>query len=157
MKPITAIIETPKGSPYKYDYDKKLSAIKLKKVLPAGLVFPFDFGFITGTKGEDGDPLDIMVISEIPTFPGCAIKCRIIGAIKAKQTERDGETIRNDRFIAVPEVSSTYKSVDDINELPEGLIDQVIAFFENYNHQAGKKFEVLEHVSAKEAYKLIKL
>src|SRR4051794_25027276 len=115
MKPITAIIETPKGSAYKYDYDKKLSAIKLKKVLPAGLVFPYDFGFITGTKGEDGDPLDIMVVSEIPTFPGCAMKCRIIGAIKAKQTERDGETVRNDRFLAVPEVSTTYKAVNDID------------------------------------------
>src|ERR1700712_5031895 len=105
MKPVTAIIETPKGSGEKYNYDEKQRYFKLGKILPAGLVFPFDFGFIPDTKGEDGDPLDIIVISELASFPGCAMDCRIIGAIKAEQTEKNGETLRNDRFLGVPEVS----------------------------------------------------
>jgi len=155
MKPITAIIETPKGSAYKYDYDEKLKCIKLNKVLPAGLIFPYDFGFITGTKGEDGDPLDIMVISEITCFPGCAMDCRIIGAIKVEQTERDGKSMRNDRYFAVPVVSHTFKAINDIDQLPDGLLDELITFFKTYNDQAGKKFKVLERVHAETAYTMI--
>lgn len=98
MKVVNAIIESPKGQGHKYDFEPETKFFKLMKVLPAGLVFPFDFGFIPKTKGEDGDPLDVVVISEIPTFPGCSMDCRIIGAITANQTEKDGETVRNDRF-----------------------------------------------------------
>lgn len=124
--------------------------------MPAGLVFPFDFGFIPDTKGEDGDPLDIIVISEINSFPGCAMDCRIIGAIKAEQTERNGETMRNDRFLAVPEVSQQFKQVKEIDDLPEGIADQIQRFFENYNEQAGKKFKVLETLDARRAFDVIK-
>ena len=65
MQTLTAIVETPKGSAQKYDYDPKNKWFKLKKIMPAGMVFPFDFGFIPDTKGEDGDPLDIIIISEL--------------------------------------------------------------------------------------------
>lgn len=82
------IIETPKGSSEKYDYDTQHHLFKLHKILPAGMVFPFDFGFIPGTKGEDGDPLDVLVISEFESFPGIMIDCRIIGCIKAKQIDK---------------------------------------------------------------------
>jgi inorganic pyrophosphatase len=68
MNTINVVIETPKGSGHKYDYDPGLGKMKLKKVMPAGLVFPFDFGFFPGTVGGDSDPLDVMVITEIPAF-----------------------------------------------------------------------------------------
>lgn len=84
MQLITAIVETPKGNAQKYDYDAESKWFKLKKILPAGMVFPFDFGFIPVTKGGDGDPLDIIIISEFKSFPGCAMECRIIGAITAE-------------------------------------------------------------------------
>ena len=109
MKTITAIVETPRGSAQKYDYDPKNKWFELSKIMPAGMVFPFDFGFIPNTKGEDGDPLDIIIISELKSFPGCVMKCRIIGAITAEQTEK-GETVRNDRFLAVPEVSQIFSA-----------------------------------------------
>ncbi|MES2266190.1 MAG: inorganic diphosphatase [Bacteroidota bacterium] len=155
MEPITVIVETPKGSGHKYDYEPDLKCFKLKKILPAGLIFPFDFGYIPDTKGGDGDPLDVIVISEISTFPGCCMDCRIVGAIKANQTERDGSTMRNDRFIAVPEVSQLFKDVTTLLQLPDNIINQLESFFKNYNEQAGKKFEVLERVEAEEAYQLI--
>lgn len=155
MKPVTVIIESPKGAGHKYDYEPELNRFKLKKILPAGLVFPFDFGFIPKTKGEDGDPLDVMVISEIKTFPGCCMDCRIIGVIKAKQTERDGKTMRNDRFLAVPEVSQFFKDVQEIEDLQQDVINQLENFFKNYNEQAGKKLEILGRESAGTAYKMI--
>jgi len=123
--------------------------------MPAGLVFPFDFGFIPDTKGEDGDPLDIIIISEIKSFPGCCMDCRVIGAIKANQTETDGETVRNDRFLGVPEVSFLFKDVTSIDDLPEGIMTQLEKFFENYNEQAGKVFDPIGRLDAKDACTLI--
>lgn len=140
MEAISCIVETPKGYGVKYDYDQKLASIGLSKVLPAGLVFPFDFGFIPGSMGEDGDPLDVVIISEAVTVPGCVVKCRIIGMIKAMQRERNGDRMRNDRFIAVPEVSVMYAGVRSVDALPAEVIKQLKNFFINYNSQAGKKF-----------------
>ncbi|WP_377139493.1 inorganic diphosphatase [Mucilaginibacter lutimaris] len=156
MEPITVIVETPKGSSHKYDYEPGLKCFKLKKILPAGLIFPFDFGYIPDTKGGDGDPLDVIVISEISTFPGCCMDCRVIGALKVLQTERDGSTMRNDRYLAVPIVSQLFSDVNTMLHLPEDIINQLENFFKNYNEQAGKKFEVLERVEAEEAYRMIK-
>jgi len=154
MKTITAMIECPKGSNHKYNYEPDSQRFRLTKILPAGLVFPFDFGFIPDTKGEDGDPLDIIIISEITGFPGCMIDCRVIGAIKAEQTEDDGATMRNDRFIGIPEVSHLYSKINDLGKLPESTLDQIAAFFANYNEQAGKKFRVLEKLNAAAAARL---
>jgi inorganic pyrophosphatase len=155
MKPITVIVESPKGSGHKFDHDPKTNQFKLKKILPAGLVFPFDFGFLPDTKGDDGDPLDVIVISEITTFPGCVMDCRLIGAFEVIQTERDGETMRNDRFLAVPEASQLFSEVKDINDVPDAILNQLEHFFRNYNEQAGKKFEVLKRVGRITAQRLV--
>jgi inorganic pyrophosphatase len=155
MKTITAIIETPKGKGLKYDFDPQKGYFFLKKILPAGMVFPFDFGFIPGTLGQDGDPIDVIVLSEIETFPGCAMECRVIGAIKAEQQERDGATMRNDRFLAIPVVSQMYANVESLTQLPKAIMDQLELFFKNYNEEAGKKFTVLDRSTTKQALQLL--
>jgi inorganic pyrophosphatase len=155
MSTLNVIIETPKGSAQKYDLDFQTGYFKLNKIMPAGLVFPFDFGFIEGTLGEDGDPLDIIVISEIKTFPGCTLDCRIIGAVKADQQERDGKKMRNDRYIGIPEVSKQFESVKDLKDFPKQILDELENFFANYNLQAGKKFRPLERVNAKTALAML--
>ena len=157
MPCIDIIIETPRGSAEKYDYDQDLHLFKLKKILPAGMVFPYDFGFIPGTKGEDGDPLDIIVISEFHSFPGCIIKCKILGGIKAEQSEKKGsdKIIRNDRFIAVPKVAKMYGEFDSVKDLPDQVMEELEQFFVNYNKIKEKKFKVLSIMDAKEALKLI--
>jgi inorganic pyrophosphatase len=81
------IIETPKGCRNKYAYDDKRESFVLKSVLPKGTVFPFDFGSIPGTKGEDGDPLDVLVLMDEPAFTGCLMEARLIGVIEATQTD----------------------------------------------------------------------
>lgn len=152
---VTALVECPKGFNQKFDFDAKEQRFRLSKILPAGLVFPFDFGMIPGTKGEDGDPLDIIIVSENGTFPGCLVDCRLIGALQAEQTERDGQTMRNDRFIGVLVVSQLFSAVSTLDELPEAILNQLEAFFRNYNEQAGKVFNVTARLSAVQAASLL--
>src|ERR1700739_990480 len=93
-----AIIETPKGSRNKFDYDPEAQLFMLGGLLPEGMMFPFDFGFIPSTRGEDGDPLDILVLMDAPAHVGCLIDVHIIGIIEAAQTKK-GKTERNDRLL----------------------------------------------------------
>src|ERR1700677_3663108 len=92
-----AIIETPKGSRNKFDYDPESNLFILAGLLPEGMMFPFDFGFIPSTQGDDGDPLDIMVLMDAPAHTGCLIDVRIIGIIDAEQTQ-EGKTEKNSRI-----------------------------------------------------------
>jgi len=157
MESIDVIIETPKGSCLKYDYDPASRFFELRKILPSGMVFPYDFGFIPGTKGEDGDPVDIIIVSEFETFPGCKMKCRLIGGIKAEQSEKKGSTnlIRNDRFIAIPDYPSILDNITSVNDLPDNIMTQLESFFITYNKLEGKEFKILKKLGKKEAYDLI--
>jgi len=157
MKCVDVVIETPKGSALKYDYDQASHFFELKKILPSGMVFPYDFGFIPGTKGEDGDPLDIIVISEFESFPGCKMKCRPIGGMQAEQSAQKGKSkmIRNDRFIAIPDCSSIFENIKSIDDLPDEIIKQLESFFIDYNKAEGKEFKVLKKLGPKDALRLI--
>lgn len=152
---VTVIVETPRGSGHKYNYDAATNQFRLKKLLPAGMVFPFDFGFIPNTLGGDGDPLDVLVISEIGTFPGCVIDCRLIGAFKVEQDDHDGHPYRNDRFLAVPEVSKIFTGLHDAAQLPPSLVDQIEAFFTNYSRLESKEFKLIERLGAEGAMELV--
>jgi inorganic pyrophosphatase len=155
MSLINVVIETPRNSPVKYSYNSKSGTFILKKRLPAGMVFPFDFGFIPQTEGEDGDPLDALVISEFETFPGCRIDCRLIGVLQAEQTEK-GKTIRNDRYFFVPEISLLYQHIKTVGDLPPQLSKELLLFFVAYNKAAGKEFKPLKIVAAGKAASLLK-
>jgi inorganic pyrophosphatase len=154
---VDVVIETPKGSAQKYDYDPDSHFFKLKKILPSGMVFPYDFGFIPHTKGEDGDPLDVIVISEFNSFPGILIKCRIIGGIKAEQSDSKSKKklIRNDRFLAIPKCSNIFEDVKNMTDLPKNIMNQLEQFFVDYNKLEGKEFKALKQMDAKEAAKFI--
>jgi len=153
---VDIVIETPKGCRNKYAYDEETKKFRLKKILPAGAVFPFDFGFIPDTKGEDGDPLDVLVIMDEPAYPGCIVECRIIGALKAKQTEKNREVEENDRLIAVSIVSNNYSDVIELKHVNKNTLDEIEHFFVSYNEQAGKKFEPLGWANSTKAMQLIK-
>ncbi len=154
---VDVIIETPKGSAEKYDYIPDTPFFKLSKILPSGMVFPYDFGFIPNTKGEDGDPLDVIVISEFNSFPGVVIKCRIIGALTAEQAKeaKSKKMIRNDRFVAIPKCSNIFQDVKELQNLPKRTTDQLEEFFVDYNKLESKKFKPLGKVDRKAAWRLI--
>ena len=139
---LNVIIETPKGSRNKFNYDEEHGLFKLGGVLPAGAVFPFDFGFVPSTLGGDGDPLDVLVLMDEPAFVGCLVHARLIGVIEAEQTEEE-ETTRNDRLIAVAAKSHTHRNVRSLNELNETFVDEIEHFFVSYNTIKGKQFKPL--------------
>jgi len=154
--PLTTVtIETPANSRVKYHYDLKTKSFSLKKILPLGMVFPFDFGFIAGTTGQDGDPLDAMVIAEFQTFPGCQVNCRLIGMLQATQKEA-GKTVRNDRFFFIPDDSLAYGHIKTIGHLPAQIIKELLVFFVNYNKLEGKKFTPLKVVGAVQSRGMLK-
>jgi inorganic pyrophosphatase len=136
-----AIIETPKGCRNKFDYDPDSGLFMLGGLLPEGMMFPFDFGFIPSTLGEDGDPLDIMVLMDAPAHVGCLIDVRIIGVIKAKQVD-NGKTESNDRLLGVAVHSYDHEDLKSISDVSHTLLDQVEEFFVSYNKQRGKKFKI---------------
>ncbi|HEX8069388.1 MAG TPA: inorganic diphosphatase [Pyrinomonadaceae bacterium] len=138
---VNVIVETPKGSRNKFNYDDELGLFKLGGVLPAGAVFPFDFGFVPATLGGDGDPLDVLLLMDEPAFPGCLVMTRLIGVIEAEQTEGDGEPVRNDRLIGVAAKARNYKGVRALSQLNENLVAEIEHFFVSYNEMKGKVFK----------------
>ncbi|HEV7857643.1 MAG TPA: inorganic diphosphatase [Pyrinomonadaceae bacterium] len=153
---LNVIIETPKGSRNKFDYDEEHHLFKLGGVLPSGAVFPFDFGFVPSTIGGDGDPLDVLVLMDEPAFAGCLLTARLIGVIEALQTEREGETTRNDRLIAVAARSHTHAHVRALDDLNENLVKEIEHFFISYNTIKGKEFKPLGRFGTQEALKLVR-
>jgi|GEM_PF-573361 len=139
--PIEVVIETPKGSRNKFKYDVNSRRLKLSKVLPEGMVFLFDFGFVPSTKGADGDPLDVLVLMDAPAFPGCLVECRLVGMLEAEQTKGQRK-IRNDRLIAVANQSLRYSDIHHLRDLNRTLVKQIEAFFINY--QKARKVKVLK-------------
>jgi inorganic pyrophosphatase len=148
------IIDTPKGSRNKFSWDEKRLLFELSGVLPAGAVFPYDFGFIPNTRGGDGDPLDVLVLMDEPAFTGCLVRSRLLGVIEAEQTE-EGETERNDRLIAVAAKSRVHGDLQSIADLNPKLLDEIEHFFISYNEVKGKKFTPLDRYGPERARKLV--
>jgi inorganic pyrophosphatase len=152
---LNVIIETPKGSRNKFNYDEEFRLFKLGGVLPAGAVFPFDFGFLPETVGGDGDPLDVLVLMEESAFAGCLVRSRLIGVIEAEQTEEDGETTRNDRLIAVAANSRSHRDLRSLEDLNANMVEEIEHFFVSYNEIKGKRFRPLGRFGPERAEKLV--
>ena len=151
---LNVVIETPKGCRNKYGFDFELQSYRLKGVLPAGAAFPFDFGSIPGTRGDDGDPLDVLLLMDDPVFTGCLVEARLLGVIEAEQTEK-GKTERNDRLIAVAAHSHTHASLKSLSKLEPKLVDEIEHFFVSYNAARGKKFKPISRKGPLAAKRLI--
>jgi inorganic pyrophosphatase len=153
---INAVIETPMGSRNKFKYDEKLGCFTLNAVLPQGMVFPYAFGFVPRTRAADGDPEDVLVITDEPVFPGCVVPSRLLGVIEAEQTEVDGTSERNDRLIAIAASSRDLSDVESLHDLNDNMIREIETFFVTYNKEKGKKFKVLGKKGPQHAMKLLK-
>lgn len=133
------VIETPKGSAHKLKYTPELGTFELKRVLPQGMVFPFDFGFIPRTLADDGDPEDVLLLLAAPLTPGVVVQSRLIGVMEAVQRQ-EGRQDENDRLIAVAPICPLYADVHTLEDVPHAVLDQIQQFFITYNAQCGKVF-----------------
>jgi inorganic pyrophosphatase len=139
---LQVIVETPRGSRNKFAFDPEQKIYALKKVLPAGMSFPYDFGFLPKTKADDGDAIDVLLLMDEPAFTGCLVKARLIGVIEGEQVDGK-ERIRNDRLVAVAEMSHEYSHLTKLNELPKQLLKELEEFFVNYHRLEGKQYQLL--------------
>jgi inorganic pyrophosphatase len=152
---LNVVIETPAGSRNKFKYDPAHGLFKLNAVLPDGAVFPYDFGFIPATRGQDGDPLDVLVLMDQGAFTGCLLQARLIGVIEVQQTEKGGVPERNDRLIAVACASHDHRDVLRLNQVSPNLLREIEHFFGAYNAIRGKRFKPLGRHGPKRAMKLV--
>jgi inorganic pyrophosphatase len=150
-----AVIETPRGSCDKFDYDPELQAFFLKKRLPEGMSFPLDFGFVPSTLAEDGDPLDIMVLTDDPLPVGLIVQVRLIGAIEAEQMKA-GRLVRNDRLIGVSVFSRQFSHIGHIDQMGATFVDGLSQFWVTYNLLDGGSFRVIRTVDGTGAVKIIR-
>jgi inorganic pyrophosphatase len=137
---VYVVVDTPKGSRNKYKYDEQWGLYRLSKVLPLGLAFPYDFGFIPSTRAEDGDPLDVLVLGEDALFPGCVVTVRLVGVLQAEQTEH-GKTFRNDRLLGAIETPVNRPVIQTVDDLRPEHLDEIEYFFMTYNHLEGRHFQ----------------
>jgi inorganic pyrophosphatase len=152
---LNVIVESPRGSGTKLKYNPTTDAFELSYILPAGSTFPFEFGFIPSTLGEDGDPLDMLVLMDASTCVGCILTARAIGVIEAEQTEK-GKTFRNDRLIGVALASHQRAALKALAKLEASTISEIEHFFISYNEMRKRQFRPLRRTGVDTALKLIR-
>jgi inorganic pyrophosphatase len=148
---VYAVVESPKGTENKYEYDVAKKAIVLDRVLYSAVHFPGDYGFLPRTLDEDGDPLDILVLVSNPTFPGCIMIARPVGLLQML----DGKK-RDDKILAVPTGDPRYAGYHDLDDLPEHILKEIAYLFETYKVLEGKKVRILGWKNAASAKAVIK-
>src|SRR5688572_6024288 len=147
---VSAIIEIPKGSRAKYEIDKDSGLIKLDRVIYASMYYPLNYGFIPQTLGEDGDPLDIVVLTQVSVVPLCLIPSKVIGVM---QMIDRGEA--DEKIIAVAEQDPSVSHIDNVKDLSPHLISELRHFFENYKTLENKKVVINEFLPKEQAYEVI--
>ena len=153
---LRVVIETPKGSRNKFAFNEEEQIFELKKVLPAGMTFPYDFGFVPRTKAEDGDPVDVLVLMDEPAFPGCVLKCRVIGVIEGEQSNGKKTKLRNDRVLAIEQSAHSWADVKTVDDLGKKFCQELEEFFVDYHKLSGTQFRALGVKGPNRALKLIR-
>ena len=149
------VIETPRGSRNKYSFDREQQVFVLKKTLPAGMTFPFDFGFVPDTLADDGDPIDVLLLMDEPAFAGCTIRARLVGVLEVEERNDKGKKQRNDRLIGVALESHNYAEMESLSDLGERLVNDIEQFFVTYQKLRGNDFRVIGRGDGKRAMQLV--
>ncbi len=145
-----AVIEIAKGSRNKYEYDKETGLFQLDRVLYSPFFYPFEYGFVPQSLYDDGDPMDVMVLMNEPTFPGCIIEVRPIAVF-----EMTDKGDRDDKILAVPTQDPFFADYKDIGNVSAHYLKEVQHFFEAYKHLEGKKVDPIGWKGAADAKKAL--
>jgi inorganic pyrophosphatase len=152
---LTVVVETPRGSAHKLAFDDAAGVFRLKKALPLGLAFPFDFGFVPGTRGADGDPLDVLLLLDGSTPPGVVVEARLLGAVGLEHRKDDRTAERNDRLVATSSLSRSYGHFHALEELPPPVLGDLERFFVAYSAALGKDVRILGRLGPDAARELV--
>ena len=148
---VDVIVEIPRGSRNKYEFDPATGSIRLDRVLFSSVHYPGDYGFIPGTRCGDGDPLDVLILVEEPTFPGCRVRVRPIGVLRMQDDRGEDEKI-----LGVPVGDPRFAEVADVSDLPRHWLQEVENFFETYKLLEGKTAATEGWQGAPEAVRVLK-
>src|ERR1700744_4421958 len=148
------VVEVPRYSTSKFKYLPESGSFVLHRSLPAGFFFPYDYGFIPSTLGEDGDPLDVLAFIEPNTLPCCSVKKRLLGGIIATQKAPRGR-VSNDILLAADLNAVSWKNTRSLRDIPEKLLDEIEFFFASYRNFQGKEFKVRQRRDAHFARQLV--
>ena len=154
---VNVVVETPRGSQAKFKYDPETGAIMLSRPLPAGVVYPYDWGYIPSTRAADGDPIDVMVLWDGTSFPGVVLPSRLIGVLRVDQTGAGpGLRERNDRLFALPIKAPRSAHVQTIFDLPERVRLEIEQFFQTVVAFEGKDLRLLGFEGKDEADRVLR-
>ncbi len=131
---VNVIVEVPKGSRNKYEFDRESGMIKLNRVLMSSVHYPADYGYIPGTKAEDGDEVDVLVLIDEPTFPGCLMEARPIGILMMED-----EKGPDNKVLGVPIGDPLWGYVEDVSDVPQHLLVEIEEFFLTYKRLESKE------------------
>ena len=148
---IEVFIEIPRGSRNKYEFDPSSNSIRLDRVLYSSVHYPTDYGFIPGINAPDGDPLDVLVIVEEPTFPGCRVKARAVGVLHM----RDEKGV-DDKILAVTTADPRFDGIDDISAIQPHWLGEIENFFTIYKTLENKETSIIGWGDAEDAEKIIR-
>ena len=152
------VVETPRGSTLKLKYEPRFEAMSVSRPLPFGVTFPFDWGFVPSTHAADGDPLDAMLMWDVPSYPGVVIQCRAIGALHVEQNRANddpSERIRNDRILAIPVEARRESGIADVAALPARVRQELEQFAIAATALEGKDIRVVGWGNAATALALV--
>ena len=151
---LRVVVETPRNSTLKLAFDPACDGFVVKRELMLGLSFPYDFGFIPGTRADDGDPLDAMVLHSSCSYPGAILPCRALGFVAVRQHD-DGHWIENHRVIAAPAWDGHTVRAENISDLPKDTLRELEQFFVNTAYFTGKKLKLKGWRPARQVARLV--
>lgn len=152
---LRVVVEVPRGSTVKLAYEPKLKGFVVSRCLPMGLTYPFDWGFIPGTEGGDGDPVDAIALHDEATYPGVILPCKPIGMIKISE-KKNGSVRTNNRIVAMPIWNDKLGEFEQISELPKRLKEELERFFLSTSFFTSKKLKLKGWSDGKAAKRYIK-
>jgi inorganic pyrophosphatase len=150
---INVVVESPRGSRLKFEFDKKMGAFTVSRPLPLGMSYPFDWGFIPSTRAADGDPVDAMILNDVPTHPGVVIECRPIGMVELVQSAPDDPPEINNRVLLLPAWREAH--LEEASDMPGEAREQIENFFVSTARFTDKRVQVKGWASAKKAKRFI--
>ena len=150
---VHAVVEAPRGSRLKIDFDSEVRCFKIARPLPLGMSYPFDWGFIPNTRADDGDPVDVMILSDVSTYPGVVLQGRVAGMLELVQTDAGKKPQINNRVLLIPSWLSGH--LDDASDLPKAIRAQIEQFFVSVDQFTDKDVRVRGWASPQKAMRFI--